>query len=322
MSVQGILDELRRLDIRVWADGERLRCDAPAGALTAELSDLLRRRKPDILEFLRSVERQVREQRAIVPLQPHGRREPIFAVGGHNGDVYCYRLLAEHLGADQPFFGLQPPGADAGSEPLTRIEDLAAYFAGQVLSVRPQGPCIIAGYCAGGTIAFELARQLHGRGAAIRFLALFAAPHPDRYRPRVFLRERIENGCARVAKHVRALAAGTLAERREHLLSGLRRFASRREHAQAAAEDPVLIRRARVEQATVAAAARYRAGFFPGRVCLFLPVGKSALAIDMPERWRAAAERVEEYAAPPGCATENILREPHVAAIAELFRRC
>jgi len=321
MTVQGILDELRRRDIRVWADGELLRCDAPAGALTVELSDLLRQNKPDILHFLRSVERQVREQRAIVPLQPHGTKEPIFGVGGHNGDVYCYRLLAEALGPEQPFFGLQPPGSDEHSEPLTRIEHLAAYFASQIRSLRPEG-VVIAGYCAGGTIALELARQLQESGVLIRFLALFATPHPDRYRPLVFLREFVENGCARVAKHARELGTGPLEARREYVLSGLRRLAARRAGVRAAAEDPVLVRRGKVERATVAAASRYRAGFFPGRVCLFLPNPDSAKAIDMPERWRGTALRVEEYFGPPGCATENILQAPNVAAMAELFRSC
>ena len=322
MTVQGILDELRRRDIRVWADGERLRCDAPAGALTAELSEELRRNKPGILDFLRSVSRQATEQRALVPLQPHGRREPVFAVGGHNGDVYCYRLLARELGPDQPFYGLQPPGSDEHSEPLTNIEQLAAYFASQVRNFHREGPCIIAGYCAGGTIAFELARQLQEQGMQIRFLALFAAPHPDRYRPLVFLREQIENGYSRVAKHVQALSSGTLVERREHVLNGLRRIAARRVDEEAAAEDPVLIRRARVERATVEAAGRYYASFFPGRMCLFLPTGDAAKEVDMPERWRTAAERVEEYAAPAGCDTDNMLREQNVGAIAELFRRC
>ena len=105
------------------------------------------------------------QQRAIVPLQPmirtEGTRTPIFAVPGHNGDVFCYRALARALGEDQPFYGLQPPGLDGESEPLTRIEDLAAYFAAQIRAFLPQGRCVvIAGFCAGGTVAFELAMPL------------------------------------------------------------------------------------------------------------------------------------------------------------------
>ena len=322
MTVQGILAELRRRDVNVWADGELLRCDAPAGALTPELSGLLREHKPDILEFLRVTARRAREQRAIVPLQPLGRREPVFAVGGHNGDIYCYRHLAEELGTDHPFYGLQPPGLDAHSVPLRRIEHLAAYFAQQILSARSDGPCIIAGYCAGGTIAFELARQLHAQRVPVRFLALFAAPHPDRYRRLVFLREHIENGCARVARHARGLASGSAAERQEYLRRAWRKRAARRAAARAAAQDPVLARRASVERATVAAAGRYRTGFFDGRMCLFLPAAGSAQSVDMPERWRNAASRVEEYAAPQGCATDNMLKAPHVTAIADMFRAC
>ncbi len=57
---------------------------------------------------------------ARLPLEAAGTRTPIFAVGGHNGDVFTYRALALHLGPDQPFFGLQPPGLEEGSQPLTR----------------------------------------------------------------------------------------------------------------------------------------------------------------------------------------------------------
>ncbi|MGH8687988.1 MAG: hypothetical protein ACREVQ_09795, partial [Burkholderiales bacterium] len=104
-----LLAELRSRDVQLRADGDRLRCSAPAGALTPELRDRLKRRKYDILEFLRSVGTRAHQQRAIVPLQPLGERTPIFGVGGHNGDVFCYRALAHHLGRDQPLYGLQPP---------------------------------------------------------------------------------------------------------------------------------------------------------------------------------------------------------------------
>ena len=57
------------------------------------------------------------------------------------------RDLAQRLGNDQPFFGLEPPGLDGQSEPMDRVEDLAAYFAEQIRAFRPDGPYIIAGYC-------------------------------------------------------------------------------------------------------------------------------------------------------------------------------
>ena len=64
-----------------------------------------------------------------MPLQAQGRGAPVFGVPGHNGDVFCYRALARELGDEHPFFGLQPPGVDGQRAPLTRVEDIAAYFA-------------------------------------------------------------------------------------------------------------------------------------------------------------------------------------------------
>ena len=177
MSAAEFLSELRSRDIRVWSLGGELRCNARAGALTPELRDQLRERKSEILEFLASAQALAGQQRAIVPLQRHGERTAIFGVPGHNGDVFCYRALAQALGDDQPFFGLQPPGLDREAEPLTRVEDIAAYFAAQIRAFQPQGPYIIAGFCAGGTVAFELAQQLQ-RVATVRFIALFGTPYP------------------------------------------------------------------------------------------------------------------------------------------------
>jgi NAD(P)-dependent dehydrogenase (short-subunit alcohol dehydrogenase family)/acyl carrier protein len=108
--------------------------------LTPELRDQLQQRKGELVEFLRSAKTIAQQQGAIVPLQPRGSRTPIFGVGGHNGDVFCYRALAQHLGDDQPLYGLQPPGLDGDSAPLERIEDLAAYFAAQIRAFRGGRP--------------------------------------------------------------------------------------------------------------------------------------------------------------------------------------
>src|SRR5216684_5259618 len=229
MKALDFLEKLRSRDIKVWAEGDRLRCNAPAGVLTPELRNELRQSKDEILRFLHSAEALAQQQRAIVPLQPRGTGAPVFAVAGHNGDVFCFRAIAHHLGADQPFYGLQPPGLDGNREPLTRVEDLAAYFAAQIRTVRPDGPYIIAGYCAGGTIAFELARQLIRDGAEVRVLALFGSPFPTSYRLLPQLRQICNQVVERVVRHTRALASMSAAELRAYIGERLRNF--RAEHA-------------------------------------------------------------------------------------------
>jgi thioesterase domain-containing protein len=322
--VPAFLQELRSRDIQVWADGDQLRCTAPTGVLTPELREQLRERKRDIVEFLRAAESraQHQQQRAIVPLQPRGSRAPVFGVPGHNGDVFCYRFLAQQLGDDQPFFGLQPPGADGQSEPLTCIEDLAAYFATQIRAYRPDDAYVITGYCAGGTIAFELARQLLQQGATIRFVGLFTSPYSTAFRRLPQLGQRLASQVERVRTHARALASLSNRERRLYIREKLRDRRVRRDAQSHTPPDPVQVQRAIVEAATVAAIRRYTPRYFDGRLSLFLP-NKEWLRTGSPMlRWQRVARETEPYVGPDGCSGDEMLLEHYVARIAELFRSC
>ena len=315
MTVPALLAELRSRDIRVWADGDKLRCNAPVGVLTPELRDLLQHRKHDILEYLGSAATLAMQQRAIVPLQPHGARPPVFGVAGHNGDVFCYSTLVRYLGDDQPFYGLQPPGLDGLSEPLTRIEDLAAYFAAQIRAFHRDGPCAIAGFCAGGMVAFELARQLSDGGTPIGLVALFGAPYPSTYRFLPRLRERLRESMKRLVKHNRALASLPRADRPGYIAERLR---MRRERS---APDAVLRMRANVERATMAAASRYTPRPFSGRVTLFVPGEEWLRAGKKPFQWRTVAKETEVHFGPEASHGDNMLRDPYAAAFADLFRQ-
>lgn len=315
------LMQLRERDIQVWADGDRLRCNAPAGALTPELRQELQQRKHEILKFLRSAETLAGQQRAIVPLQSNGAAAPIFAAPGHNGDVFCFRSLAQHLGPDQPFFGLQPPGLDGHGKPLERIEDLASYFAGQIRSLHPQGPCIIAGYCAGGTIAFELARQLLQNGVDVRLLALFGSPFPTWYRFLPQLRELFARTKDRAVRHTRAMLTLPAKKRREYIAERLHsRHAG--QTAAAATKDPVLLWREKVGKATLAAIRRYQPAPFSGRLGLFWPSLEWPTARHALAMWLSHSPGAEKFFGPDGCDGAVMLREPHVAVFAKLFKQC
>ena len=321
MSVAAFLAELRNRDMEVWADGDQLRLNAPAGALTPELRDHLQRRKSDILAFLRTAGDLGAQQRAIVPLQPHGTRDPVFAIAGHNGDVFTYRALAQRLGDAQPFFGLEPPGADGHSEPRTSVEDLAAYFADQITAFHPNGPSVIAGYCAGATVAFELARQLVARrgGAAVSVVAMFAGPYPSWYRPLPQLGERARHVVRRVRDHSLALASQSAGESYRYLRDHLFHRAAKREARLLLSADPALIPRKRLQEVTLAAVRRYVPPYFTGRLSLFVPNRTWQRSGLLSERWRRVARDVEVYCGPDNCPADDMLLEPHAAVIGELF---
>src|SRR3984893_544508 len=108
----------------------------------------------------------------LVAIQDSGSRPPFFCVHGAGGNVLIYRELSQHLGPDQPFYGLQSQGLDGASPPLTRIEDMAALYLTGIRSEQPNGPYFIGGYCGGGLIAYEVAQRLEGAGEEVALLAL------------------------------------------------------------------------------------------------------------------------------------------------------
>lgn len=313
MTVHDLLSRLRELDVHAVLDGDRLSVNAPAGVLTDEHKRDLARRKPEIIAFLREAQRLASQQRAIVPLQAAGSRTPIFAVAGHNGDVFAYRWLAQQLKPDQPFFGLQPPGLEEGSEPLTRVEDMARYFAEQIRAFHPVGPMTIAGFCAGGTIAYELARQLSQSGASVTKLILFGAPYCLSYRPLQQTIAWARHLASRSRTHTRALLDMPPADRGRYLAQRARVLLPRKAEE---TSDPVLIRRGAVEAATMAAVRAYSPTPSVKHIDLMLPSESWKRSSKSPLRWSRLAASSTVLVGPDDCNGDNMLLPEHAATFA------
>jgi phthiocerol/phenolphthiocerol synthesis type-I polyketide synthase E len=109
----------------------------------------------------------------LVAIQSSGSRPAFFCMHGAGGNVLNYRELSQHLGNDQPFYGLQCPGLDGNCPPLTRIEEMAEQYTKEIRRIQPRGPYFLGGYCMGGTVAYEVAQQLAASGERVALLALF-----------------------------------------------------------------------------------------------------------------------------------------------------
>jgi thioesterase domain-containing protein/acyl carrier protein len=110
---------------------------------------------------------------SLVAIQPEGSRPPFFCVHGVGGNVVGFRDLARHLGADQPFYALQPQGLDGKRPCLTSVKEMAERYIGEIRRVQPEGPYRIGGYSFGGLVAYEMAQQLRAQEQEINLLALF-----------------------------------------------------------------------------------------------------------------------------------------------------
>jgi len=119
-------------------------------------------------DALRSPNQSLRA-RTILEVQTVGSQPPLFWVRGGPR----FRLLAQKLGADQPFLGLDIPFRDAIKlQAPYRIEDIAAFLVRAMREVQPQGPYSIAGLCVNAVIAYEMARQLKTQNEEVSLLAL------------------------------------------------------------------------------------------------------------------------------------------------------
>lgn len=119
----------------------------------------------------------------LVAIQPKGRKRPLFCVHGVGGEVLCLRDLAANLDPGRPFYGLQAIGLDERDEPDTRVEQMAARYVAAMAEVDDQGPYLLAGFSSGGTIAFEMARQLHADGRRVAAVVVMETSPPD-WQPR------------------------------------------------------------------------------------------------------------------------------------------
>lgn len=73
MKTVEFLSYLRSLDIQVFIDGERLRCNAPEGTLTPELRKELQERKAEIVSFLKAAHRTTSQTSTQIPIVPVSR---------------------------------------------------------------------------------------------------------------------------------------------------------------------------------------------------------------------------------------------------------
>lgn len=115
----------------------------------------------------------------LVALQKDGDRPPFFCAHPAGGIVHCYIEMSRALGKDQPFYAFQHPGIDGKSGPYTSYEKMAELYVDSMMEIQPTGPYYIGGWSFGGTVAFEMARQVRLRGEEVGMLALFDTPGPS-----------------------------------------------------------------------------------------------------------------------------------------------
>jgi amino acid adenylation domain-containing protein len=280
---------------------------------TIEVADLFRHptvaQLADVLAPLATKAVPLQSEEFVVRLKD-GRpgRPPLCLLPSDFGDLLIYANLLPLLDAEQPCIGLQCPRMYEDDQGIASMPDLARFFMKQLLTVQPVGPFLLAGYCFGGHVALELAKQLTAAGHQVAMLTLIDA-RP--YRPVVerteYLRMLLTGALrARPADWKRSLAARWKMHREGALIDRLARTSPER-------LDRRDLNRWVLEQRTLQS---YRSVDYHGRITYFYPDESQYLLYGDPScGWLYMAERVVLHKVTGSHL--NMMKEPHVRLLAE-----
>jgi len=260
---------------------------------------------------------------SLVEIQPNGSKPPFFCIHGLGGEVLCFRELAQHLGSEQPFYGLQPQGLH-GKYPLhTRIEDMAAHYIQEIKTLQPNGPYFLGGYSFGGAVAFEMARQLHEQGEQIGIMVILDSCRPgyswqSSFLKRIFLH--LSNIVQQGPAYLWQTAVRWSYWRKHHLQNRYKRYL------EATLGIPDTDKHLQIIDANTQAISKYIYQVYPGRVILLRTEDQNrdeavGTQYDPQFGWGDLVAGALDIYYLPGSHL-SLLREPHVQVLAEKLRHC
>ncbi|HFC11225.1 MAG TPA: amino acid adenylation domain-containing protein, partial [Anaerolineae bacterium] len=92
----------------------------------------------------------------LVTIQAQGELPALFCIHPGAGQIGPYVTMAREMTGNRPIYGLQSIPDSA----LTSVEAMASSYISAIRTVQPQGKLHLFGWSLGGTIAYEMARQL------------------------------------------------------------------------------------------------------------------------------------------------------------------
>lgn len=251
------------------------------------------------------------------PLRRPGGLPPLFLISAPEVNALGYVALSRCLPAEESPYDVQarrgafpPPRREYEPEEIAALG--AAYLAA-IRAVQPEGPYLLAGMCAGGHIAFEIARRLESGGERVALLALLDTwPVENSSRYPLVLFEALRGRLRRLP------GEGRLAWVRRIAGQAARLLAARlgRDPARPASTD----------------FDRWRARVWPGRSFVppryrgeitVLAAGRQAYyrLRDPTLGWAARSDRPVQVHILPGD-HQSLLRAPNVGAVAEALAGC
>jgi amino acid adenylation domain-containing protein len=250
-------------------------------------------------------------------------RPPLFIIPGVNGNVIGYETLAQLLPSEQPVYGLRSVGLNGNVAPLDQMDVIAKHFIDDVRKIQPNGPYHFAGFCIGGSVAYEMAQQLATQSEQVALLAMIGTWPPSSVEDMVstspsaqklaFLGEGI-------VRHLRAMLAQPRGQRLAYLIKKARIILEMIAHRDVYRGDTEALHRDWVSGTNRRAAARYNPTPYAGDVLFVIPDSLSpAPDLDPRLTWRDLVRGESTIIRLPGDDSGTLLRPPYMAGLAEVL---
>ena len=242
-------------------------------ALGQELSLTLIAEAPKFAKLCEALkERRTTRYVPLVALKPGDGSPPVFIIHGLGGNVAGLFPMARRMTYPGAVVGIQASGLTGQEPPRATVETMAAEYLREVKARQPEGPYHLCGYSFGGLVAFEMARRLLESGDEVALVGLFdTMMSPLRWPLRSWLsivrRRMAQFAAGAITTPVHAWPAAVGAKLRGFLKSAP-------------------IRVLKVEASAMLASARYRPGFYPGKLTLFTPLEREPGLPSVQAIWR------------------------------------
>ncbi|CAM2984090.1 Acyl transferase domain-containing protein [Paracoccus aminovorans] len=217
--------------------------------------------------------------RFVVDMGGRGAGTPFFIVAGMFGNIMNLRQLAQRVGPDRRFYGLQARGLLGDDQPHEDFSEAARDYIEEIRQVQPHGPYLLGGFSGGGLTAYEMARQLRAAGEEVAMLVMLDTPLPLREpvsrkdRLAIRLGELREGGPGFVWKWLRDRVA----------FEFRRRSKAKAVEAEVATEASGAFHDLAIEAAFLASLPKMRLSVWDGPVAMFRP--------PLDKRWKATGGR-------------------------------
>jgi len=268
-------------------------------------------------------------QHTLVSIQATGSRPPIYWIpGGAALGLFRLRHIVSRLGPDQPVYGLGSSHPKSLQD-VEGVELRAANYLELVRQVQPHGPYCIAGFCAGGRVAYEMAQRLRADGEEVAFVGMINCWFPNYPTGRIrLLRAKMQ----RLRHQLRTARAGDpmligyirskVQSRRNAAIERRKRAATRSQIEQSGFQTTDVVQNQVLLDATIQKFELYEPRHYPGRVSLFISEDEAVAGVsrDLDPRfaWTSHVASYEVRVFPGG--HEAVLEMPYAITFAETLK--